>query len=193
MRLLLHANGLPGDWVSYTPLGGGGSNRSAIVSGSLPAALLSPDDVLMLRDTDALRRGHMIVDLAQKVRAPHTGAVVSDKLLATNPDLVRRYLRATLKGQRFMRAYPQQTKELIKAYQPKMDDYTLDFLYRETIDKQTEGGEMSAADLRRDMEVRATVLSIAPDKVRPVDDAYDYRLLRQARAELDGAGWKPVP
>jgi NitT/TauT family transport system substrate-binding protein len=193
MRLTLQSAGLSPDWVAYTPIGAGTAARATIQSGALPAVVIAKEDVDSLSGTSALRRGHMIVNAFNTIRMPYTGAAVSDKFLADHPDIVKRYLVATMKGLRYMRAFRTETNAILKKAGADLDDRTLDTNYTDVVETLTPSGEESADVLRKDMEVRASLLNIAPDKIRPVDQAYDYRLLREANATLDKAGWKPAP
>jgi NitT/TauT family transport system substrate-binding protein len=193
MRLTLQAAGLSPDWVSYTPIGTGSAARASIQSGSLPGVVIAKEDLQGLTDTPALERGHMIVDTFKTIRMPYTGAVVSDKYLAAHPDIVKRYLVGTLKGLRYIRAFRAQTNAILKKAGADLDDHALDINYTDVVETLTKTGEETDDILRKDMEVRASLLNITPDKVRPVGDVYDYRLLREANAELDKSGWKPAP
>jgi ABC-type nitrate/sulfonate/bicarbonate transport system substrate-binding protein len=147
----------------------------------------------MLKGTPGLQRGHMIVDTFEAIRMPYTGAAVSTKLLAEHPDTVRRYLVATMKGLRYMRAFRAETNAIMRKDGSTLDDHTLDTNYSDVTASLTANGEESTENLRKDMEVRASLLSIPANKVPTVDQAYDYRLLREANAELDKRGWKPTP
>jgi NitT/TauT family transport system substrate-binding protein len=193
MRLTLEAAGLSPDWVAYTPIGGDANARAVILSGALPALVISKEDVDTLRDTPALQRGHLIVDTYDAIRMPYTGAAVSAKLLADHPDMIKRYLVATMKGLRYMRAFRAETNAILKKDGSTLDDHTLDVDYADVIASLTANGEESVDNLRKDMEVRAALLNIPADKIPPVDQVYDYRLLREANAELDKAGWKVTP
>ena len=133
------------------------------------------------------------VDTFETIRMPYTGAVISDKLLASNPGLVKRYLRATLKGMRYMRTFRAETNAILKRLGADEDDRTLEVNYTAVVATLTDKGEEANEVLKNDMAVRASLLNIPPDQVRPVKDVYDYTLLREANDELDKAGWKPTP
>jgi NitT/TauT family transport system substrate-binding protein len=192
MRLTLQAAGLPVDWVGYTAVGMGAATRAALQSGSLPAIMIAKEDLDELSGSAVLQRGHLIVNTFDTIRMPYTGAVVSDKLLAANPAEVERFLHATLKGLRYMRAFRDGTNAILKTSGAALDDRTLVTDYNDVVETLTVTGVEPDDVLRHDMNARAALLNIPMDKVPPVDKAYDYRLVRQANAELDQAGWKPV-
>lgn len=193
MRLTLRASNLPVDWVGYTAIGMGSATRAAVASGALPAIMIAKEDLDELGDAPVLKRGHMIVNTFDTIRMPYTGAVVSNKLLAEHPGEVERFLRGTLKGLRYMRAFKDGTNAALKRSGATLDDHTLATDYDDVVKTLTAKGDEPDDVLRKDMEARAELLNIPPEKVPPVDQVYYYRLLRQANAELDEAGWKPAP
>ena len=193
MRLTLKSAGLPGDWVGYTAVGMGTATRAAMASGSLPVVMIAKEDVDELAGSPVLKRGHMIVNTYDTIRMPYTGAVVSDKMLAANPGEVERFLRATVMGMRYMRAFGPETNAILKRAGAKLDDRTLAIDYEDTVKTLTASGDEPEAVLAGDIAARAEILNLPHDKVPSASVVYDYRLLRQANAELDKAGWKPVP
>lgn len=193
MRLTLDAAGLSSDWVGYTPIGTGAAARAIIQSGTLPAVVIAKEDLDLLAGSSILQKGHMIVNTFDTIRMPYTGAAISDKLLADHPDIIKRYLVATMKGLRYVLAFSAQTNAILKKEGANLDDHILDVNYTDVLETMTATGEDPADRLRKDMEVRALLLNIPANKVPTVDQVYDYRLLREANAELDKAGWKPVP
>lgn len=193
VRLTLRSAGLSPDWVAYTPIGTGAAARAIIQSGKLPAVAIAKEDVDLLADSPALKRGHMIVNTFETIRMPYTGAAVSDQFLADHPDIIKRYLVATMKGLRYIRAFRAETNAILKKEGSELDDHTADVNYTDVTETLTANGEGAEDNLRKDMEVRASLLNIPPDKVPPVSAVYDYRLLREASAELDKSGWKPTP
>ncbi len=73
----------------------------ALLSGSVDASSLTPRDISQFGST----RGHAIADLSKEIQLVWNGVAVSNKLLAENPGLVERYLRAIAKGREFARRY----------------------------------------------------------------------------------------
>src|SRR5258708_37474204 len=61
IRYVLKQQGLPQDFVSYTPMGSSLGTRMAVVrAGSLPAAVLQPAEVETLRGAGGLAHAHLI-------------------------------------------------------------------------------------------------------------------------------------
>jgi ABC-type nitrate/sulfonate/bicarbonate transport system substrate-binding protein len=73
MRLVLLKHGMDPNSVSYTPLGFGDARRAAIASGSLPVAIISPQDVDELKKVGLLKNATLIYDMYKKIELPLTG------------------------------------------------------------------------------------------------------------------------
>jgi NitT/TauT family transport system substrate-binding protein len=193
MRLTLRQAGLPSDWVGYTPLGVGGARDAALVSGALPALVIPTAELAPLRDSAALKRGHLVVDMEETIRMPYTGIATSLRLMRAEPAVVVGFLRATVKGMRSMRADKEATIALLARRTPKMDRRELAADYDDTIATATPDGTAPDALIAADLAVRAELLDLAKDKVAAPGQVYDYGALRQATAALDASGWTPAP
>jgi len=190
-RLALMQAGLPQDWVGFTPLGLGSARDAALVSGSLPAIVIPTTELVPLRDNPALARGHVIVNMYDTIRMPYTGIATSAHLVETEPQVADAFLRAVVKGVRYMRAFPDATMALIRKRAPQVDPQQIETDYRDTIATQTADGTASEQLVREDLAVRAELLGLPKDKLPPPDHVYDYAPLRQALKEVDASGWKP--
>jgi len=94
---LLKRAGLPRDYVSFTPMGTGGTRLAALRSKALPAVLLNWFEIAELRPSD-LSDAHPLIDLYSEVRMPYNGLATSDDLIRNRVDLLHRVIRASLKG-----------------------------------------------------------------------------------------------
>jgi hypothetical protein len=118
---------------------------------------------------------------------------VSNKLLASDPHEVERFLRATLMGMRYMRAFGPETNAILKKNGAPLDEKTLAIDYADTVKTLTAKGDEPDDVLRKDMAARAGILNLPADRIPPVSAVYDYRLVHQANDELNKSGWKPAP
>jgi NitT/TauT family transport system substrate-binding protein len=194
MRLTLLQAGLPQDWVGYTPLGVGDAARAAaIASGSLPAVIVARSDIEPLLDTPALKRGHLVVDMMKTLRWPYTGVVVSDAMVKNRPDVLVHFLKATVKGVRYVKAFRSETLAELQREEPQANQRQFATDYDDSRAAMTEDGTVPDDMIRQDLEVRAETLNIPKEKIRPIHDIYDFDPLRKATAELDASGWKPTP
>ncbi len=192
MRMTLRDAGLPQDFVGYTALGAGtGPRQAALASGALPAVILSSADVLPLRGTPAFAKAHEIVDMEKAIRMPYTGIATSERLIATNRELVKRFLRGMLRGVLYMRAYKDGTVAILKKAEPTGDVAEFAADWDDLIPALTPDGTASDALIKKDFAVRAAILNIPPENIPPVERVYDYGPLREVEAEFAASGWKP--
>lgn len=194
MKLALQKSGLPLDWVSYTALGSFGSIGPAFVARSLPAVILSDTDVEQARRVGALRHGELVYNMMRDLPMPYSGICVTDAYLKDHSDVVRGFLRATMKGVRYMRKYKRPTIKIVEKFNPTTADPLVDDLdYDMVMPLLTKDGTVPDDVLRADMQVRASVLEMSKDAIPPISKAYDYSIVREVNAALDKSGWTPQP
>ena len=194
MRRALRGAGMSPDDVGYAAVGfgGGGSHRAVLQSGSLPAIVMTSFDVESLRSTDALGRSHMIQDFAKTIRMPYRGVATSARLLKGKPSVVRGFLKASLKGQRFMVAFKDASISVLERYSKNKNTSTIASDYATTLPTLTADGTMPDEIARADLEERAGITNLSGG-APPVAAVYDFAPLRAVISELDTSGWKPSP
>jgi hypothetical protein len=70
----------------------------------------------------------------------------------------------------------------------------LDVEYEEVVvASRTEYGVVSVELQRQETDLRATLIGVAKDKIRPLAEIYDFSLAEEANRALKAAGWKPAP
>src|SRR5262249_26621494 len=112
-KLALLRARLPLDWVSYTALGAFSNLVPAFVARSLPAVVLANVDVAHARQQDALKNGVLVVYMMRDLPTPYSGIAVTDAYLKDHADVVRGFLRATMKGVRYMKKYKPETIAIV--------------------------------------------------------------------------------
>jgi NitT/TauT family transport system substrate-binding protein len=192
-KLALLKAGLPLDWVNYTALGTGNTLGPAFAARSLPAVVLANSDVAELRKRGYLTQGELVVDMMRDLPMPYSGVAVSDAFIKDHSDVLIRYLRATMKGSRYMRKFKPQTLAIVSKYFQYSDPSMAVQDYDQTIPILTKDGTVPNDVLQRDMEVRAAILEIKKEEIPPLQRAYDYSFVRQVNGELDRAHWNPQP
>ncbi len=101
MRITLRDAGLAPDWVGYTALGAGTAPRqAALASGALPAIILASGDLTPLKSMPFFAKARLLVDMEKDIRMPYTGVATSEHLIATDRDVVVRFLGAMVRGVR---------------------------------------------------------------------------------------------
>lgn len=192
MRLVLKEHGMSGDDVGYTPMGFGDAPRlAALKTGTLPAVILSPLDVEALKQDGVAFRGHMLEDgMKDKVQMAFNGVATSDALIKKNPDLILRFVRATLKGTRFMVAFKDKTIATVMKY-GNSDRRSTEIDYDDVVRTLTEDGSISSALQQEEADLRAELLKQPKDKVPPLDRMFDFSFAKKANASLNAEHWTP--
>ena len=194
MRIALRDAGLPQDFVGYTALGPGTTPRqAAVASGSLPGVILSTGDAAPFKGTPVLAHAHVLVDMEKSIRMPYTGVATSERMLTSNPELVKHFLRAVMKGVLYMRAYKEQTVDIVLKADPTAKRVAIAADWDDLMPTLTSDGTAPEALIRKDLEIRAALIDMPESKIPPVNRFYDYGPLRAVQAELRASGWKPTP
>ena len=193
IRYYLMKHNLPADFVAFTPMGSSVGTRMAMVkSGTLPAALLHPGDVDILKAQHGLDKGKLLVDLRQEVRSTFNGLATSQALIDKNPDLVERFVVATRKGMIFAR---NNREESIKRYadymKAKPEEVAGEYDILRTL--MAADGTISDDVQKNEVTLRGAMLSMPADKVPPPSTVFDFSFAQKANAALAAQGWKPNP
>jgi NitT/TauT family transport system substrate-binding protein len=187
-RLVLAAAGLDPNGVAYTAMGPGNARLAAIQSGAVAAAVLSLTDVEKLRQDGP--KGHLLVDVGRDVRMLFNGLAVSDRFMKEKPDVVAGFLRATVKGREFFKQHKDESLEIVGKYNGQSREIN-EPVYQSVLAGMTDDGTLSADVQRADATVRAAI--VGAEKVRPIEEIYDYSIVRKIGGEIASSGWKPVP
>lgn len=193
IRYYLMQHNLPSDYVAFTPMGSSVGTRMAMVkSGTLPAALLHPGDVEILKGAGGLDKGKMLVDLRQEVRSTFNGLATSESLVQKNPDLVERFVRATRKGMIFARNNREESIKRFADYmKAKPEDVAGEYDVLRTL--MALDGTIPDDVQKNEVTLRGAMLDMPKDKVPPPSAVFDFSFAKKANATLAQQGWKPNP
>lgn len=192
LRQLLLAQNLDPSSVIFTPLGYGRTQRMAVIqSGSLPAVIISNLDEVALKASKVEFKGNLIVDITEAARVPYNGLATSDEFLKSNPQLVHRFLRATMKGMDFMRVKTEETVDILVKYNQETGRDLLKQGLVEAQESMTADGTVPDAEQMNEIKTRAAILKVPEDKAKPYTAVFDYGPVRKVNAELKASGWKP--
>ncbi len=139
----LRANGLPLDHLKLLRLDPAVINPS-LLQGKIDLAECWEGANKPLLEQLAQRNGLRLGALRYrdfKLDLYGNGIVASEKLIAGNPDLVKRFVQATYRGYEFMRQQPEQAVELIAAGNKLLDKTILLQQIRETNELLVEPGQ----------------------------------------------------
>ncbi|HUK60191.1 MAG TPA: ABC transporter substrate-binding protein [Stellaceae bacterium] len=189
-RRALLAAGVDPATVAFTGMSMPGARATAILTGALPAAALTFDDVATVENSG---KAHLLADIANTVQMVVGGAVTSDRMLRENRPLALRFMRALMKGYRYVRAEKDGTIAILTKRYPNQtyDHYAL--VYGRVVATMTKDGTVPDTLAQQAIDENAEVLGIPPEKRRPLSEFVDFSLARDANAALDAEGWKPVP
>lgn len=184
-RTILTRNGVdPDKDLTMLTLGTSGDRLAALKSGAVTAATLAaPHNYIAMQQ--GLKKLASMGDFIQMV---YGGIAVSENKLRSDPDQVRRVLRATLKGLIFYRTKKDETVSII-AETFKVDRPTAEQMWASTLNGLTETGAISEQSMAQlIMPVQMSINSLPP--VAPAA-VFDVTLLNEVVLELKKSGWRP--
>jgi ABC-type nitrate/sulfonate/bicarbonate transport system substrate-binding protein len=189
MRYYLAKHGLATDYVSYTPLGPGAARAAAITAGSLGGSLLDTVELEDLKSAGKLGALHLLVDLRREVRMTFSGLATSDALIASNPELVRRTVRAIMKGMAYTKTYREETIASVMRHGVK-DHRNAEADYAESVEGLSLTGTTPEADQQFELQLRGELLGLPKDKIAPAAQVFDFSFAEKAAAELAAEKWE---
>jgi ABC-type nitrate/sulfonate/bicarbonate transport system substrate-binding protein len=188
-RRVLKSAGVDPGSVAFSAMGFPQGRATALLTGALPAAALTFDDVAMVEHSPKV---HLVADISTMVSMVVGGAVTSDRELASDRPLVIRFLRGLSKGFRYVRTYKDGTIDIMMKRFPEAHQRSmLEAAYDRTRRTMSEDGTVPDALAQQAIDENVEVLGIAPDKVRPLDEVFDFAAAREANRSLAAEGWTP--
>ena len=184
-NLLLRKYGMdPMRDVIWVALGTAG-RLTSLISRTVDSAVLGFADSHLLQT-----RGysvHEVADIGKEIKMLYTGLATSEDLLMKRPDLVRRFIRATVKGREFLKRNKSQSLALGKKYDRSPDDVR-NADYDATMEMMTGDGTEDSDTQRSDIDIGRRALAIQKE-IAP-QQVFDFRLVREAYKELRETGWE---
>lgn len=110
-RAVLYMNKALGINIQSVPLGSLDANVAALKSGQIDALYSSEGTALALVDSGVLR---LLVPLSEIYPKPYTATVfwATERMIETKPDLVRRFVGASLDSIAYLKAHPEYARDL---------------------------------------------------------------------------------
>ena len=186
LRELLKKRGLEGGRdVAILAVGSGTARFFALQAGSVDAAMLSIPANLMAQEAGFRE----LVSFIEQEWIELQGTVnVTEQLLASDPGLVEKFVRATLKGFIHFRDQRARTLEILARFLRIKED-AVTKIYDLMRPSLTQDGIVSEEIQRKSLE---HVVDRAGLKEPPrLDKIFDYSVARKVRQELRAQGWKP--
>jgi NitT/TauT family transport system substrate-binding protein len=191
LRYVLAQRHLPDDYVSFTPLGATAARVAAITAGNFAAAVIDGGES---SDIDAMQKSgklRMLIDMHKDVKMVLSGFATSDALIAKNPDLVRRTMRAIYKGTATVKASQQAAIDSMMKH--GLDKGAAEFSAHEFVPGMLATGSVPRELQENELKLRGDMLGVPPNKIPAPELVFDYSFILKAGEELKAAGWKPKP
>ncbi len=183
----------PSDFVAFTPMGSSLGTRMAMFkSGSLPAAVLHPGDVEILRNSGGLENGKLLADLRQEVRSTFNGLATSDDMIKNHTDEVERFVRATRKGMIYTRNHREESIKRFAGYmKAKPEELAGEYDLLRTL--MALDGTIDPGVQANEVKLRGAMMDMDPGKLMPPSDVFNFSFAQKVNAQLATQGWKPEP
>lgn len=184
-KRFLKAKGINPKEVTFIVLGGSGVRMAAVMSGAVAATPLSPPYDYRARKAGLTVLGYF----GDTFPSYMSGVGVHSDTLVAKQKLVKGFVKASLKGLRFVHARKAETVELMARVMKTADREMIEAVYDSSLKAFTNDGTLSP-------EIQAEVLAIALEgigrsgKVMP-ESVFDFSLLKEAARELNAEGWRP--
>jgi NitT/TauT family transport system substrate-binding protein len=185
-RYVLQRAGVDPDELTWVVVGSGNARVQALVAGSVESAVLSsPSDVQAkragFRELSNFMRELKVGSLA--------GAGATIDFLQQRPDVARRWLEASIKGLRYMKADRATAIQILGPNWGTDDDLTAE-VYDTVIEAFSNDGLVDEEGMRVEIEIGKRGLEIESKDV-PTDRVFDLTLTREAARRVDASGWRP--
>jgi ABC-type nitrate/sulfonate/bicarbonate transport system substrate-binding protein len=175
--LYLKKYGINPSSVLFITVGRNEVRLPALMSGTVDATPLAPRELVKL----GLQKQKVIADLGKEIQLVWNGVAVSSKLLAENPALVERFLRAIVKGREYARRNRDETIAIIGKHDPSpLEGLRAD--YEVTKGSMTDEGWLPDDILREEVSIRAELTKVALP-ANPLG-MYDYSIVKKIYAQL---------
>lgn len=182
--LYLKKVGVNPNQVLFITVGRNEVRMPALLSGNIDASPLVPRDMVTL----AKQKIQVLADLSREIQLVWNGVSTSNRILAEQPQLVERFLRALAKGREFARRYKDEAVALIGKHDPSaVEAIRVD--YEVTKASMTDEGWLPDEVLRDEVATRAELTkAVNPPSYTHL---FDYSLTKKNYAQLKASGWQP--
>jgi ABC-type nitrate/sulfonate/bicarbonate transport system substrate-binding protein len=185
-RIVLQQRGIDPNSVAYAILGNGPQLMGAVQAGSVDTVVLPYNFAVELQQFAP--RGTRLVDIRSEVRMLYTGVATNDSELSQHRERARRFLRGTIRGREYYKAFKDETVEMLGKYNG-LSRVANEADYDDNLTTMTDDGTMPAEVQQRDAVVRAALNEV--EQYPPVEQMYDYSLSREIYQVLRASGWQP--
>ncbi len=186
LRETLKRNGLEGGRdVVILALGLPSTVSAALRTGAVDAATISPPFNFTVKEAGFRE---LVSFLKEDFVELQGSVLVHERLFQSEPALVEKFVRGTLKGLRYARENRSGTISILVRYMKIKEDLAGQY-YDLVRPIMTTDGTVSVELQKKYLDQALKVL--APKESPSVEKIFNYSLTRRIHAELEGAGWRP--
>jgi ABC-type nitrate/sulfonate/bicarbonate transport system substrate-binding protein len=177
-RMILKQFGLdPDKDVKFVALGGAGPRFAALKQGLIAAAVVSPP-----LDSEGKKVGFNVIARAYELFSfPQAGLGVHVKKLQEKPNEVKRVIKAGIKANRYIRADPEGTIEVMMGWL-RLNKQIATATYESTSKAFNDDGSVPEDGLHLILETNKTQMKI--ERGISLSDVVDLSILKEAQREL---------
>jgi NitT/TauT family transport system substrate-binding protein len=184
-RRFLAAKGIDPREVTFIVLGSSSVRMAAVLSGTVAASPLSPP-----HDYVAKKSGLKVLGYFGDAFPSYMGGVgIHLDSLRTRPALVKSFVKATLKGLKFIHAHKAETVEIMMRHMKSDNREMVEAIYESSVPSFTKDGLISPEAQQAIIAIAAQAMGRS-EAINP-EAIFDFRLAREANRELEAEGWKP--
>jgi NitT/TauT family transport system substrate-binding protein len=186
LRETLKRNGLEGGRdATILALGLPSTVATALRAGTVDAGTISPPFNFMVKEAGFRE----LVSYLKEDFVELQGSILAhERILQSDPTLVEKFVRGTLKGLRYARENKAGTIPILLRYMKLKEDLAGQY-YDQVRPIMTADGTVNVDLQKKYLDQALKVL--APKETPATEKIYYYSLARKINAELDTAGWKP--
>jgi len=186
LRETLKRNGLEGGRdATILALGLPSTVATALRAGTVDAGTISPPFNFMVKEAGFRE----LVSYLKEDFVELQGSILAhERILQSDPTLVEKFVRGTLKGLRYARENKAGTIPILLRYMKLKEDLAGQY-YDQVRPIMTADGTVNVDLQKKYLDQALKVL--APKETPATEKIYTYSLARKINAELDAAGWKP--
>jgi NitT/TauT family transport system substrate-binding protein len=185
LREVLKRSGIEGGRdATILALGLPATLASALRNGTVDAGMISPPFNFTVRDAGFRE---LVSFLKEDFVELQGSILVNDKLLQSDPGLVEKFVRGTVKGLRYARENKAGTVSILLHYMKLKEDIAGQY-YDQVRPIMTADGTVNVDMQKKYLDQALKVLN--PKEVPTVEKLYSYAVAHKINAELDAAGWK---
>jgi len=174
-RVILKQNGLDPSKDVVFKVVGVGARLPAVASGSIDGVLMDYAEAFRAKKAGL----KILLNAADYHSILSAGIGANLKKIHEQPDQVKRFLKANVRGQRYMLENREATLDVIANWM-KVDREMAEAVYQLSVNNFTKDGTLDEATLKTLVDEQ---LAEAKVKAAPVSEVFDFSLLRQALKE----------